>query len=114
MRLAGITSPGVAHRGLQKLVDLGLAEKDAYGRYFVKEKISVKGHVWLGKSLVPRFILLAFFFSGLLIAEIAVLAVRLSAEETIETSYLLLVAVTTISTLAFLLEGFQLRRKTKK
>ena len=114
MRMANITSPGVAHRGLQKLVDLGLAEKDAYSRYFVKEKINVKGHVWLGKSLVPRLILLAFFFSGLLMVEIAVLILRLFGQESIEPSYTLLMTVTTISFVAFLFEGIQLRHKIKE
>jgi predicted transcriptional regulator len=57
MRIAKISSPGVAYRGLQKLVDLGLAEKDAYGRYEVTEKVGFKGYVWLIK---PWFLILFF------------------------------------------------------
>lgn len=114
MRVANLSSPGVAHRGLQKLVDMGLADKDAYGRYEAKEKISVKGYVWLGKNLVSHFILLACFFLGLFAAEMVVLAVRLSAEEAIETSYALLTGVTAFSAAAFLLEGVQLKRKRKE
>jgi hypothetical protein len=114
MRLTDLSSPGVAHRGLQKLLELGLAEKDAYGRYFITEKIDVKGHVWLGKTLFPRFIILAFFFTGLLIVEAVVLAIRLSTQEAIDTSYVLLMAVTTFSLIAFAVEGLQLKRGVKE
>jgi hypothetical protein len=86
MRATDLSSPAVAHRILQKLVDLGLADKDAYGRYRAIEKVGFKGHVWLGKSLFPRFILYGFFLVGLLIIEISVLGARLANSEFIETS----------------------------
>ena len=35
MHAVDLSSPAVAHRGLQKLVDLWLADKDAFGRYSV-------------------------------------------------------------------------------
>jgi ABC-type cobalamin transport system permease subunit len=114
MRIVRISSPGVAHRGLQKLVDLGLADKDSYGRYEGKEKVGFKGYVWLGKNLVSHFVLITCFFFGLLIAEIVVLSVRLSSMETIETSFMLLIGVTAFSLIAFLVEGVNLRRKTRK
>ena len=76
MHAVELSSPAVAHRGLQRLVDLALAEKDAYGRYSVKEKIGFKGYVWLGKSLVPRFIIYGVFFVGLLLPEATVLVIR--------------------------------------
>lgn len=114
MRMTKISSPGVAHRSLQKLVDLGLANKDAYGRYEVKEKVGFKGYVWLGKNLIPRLILLACFFFGLLVSEVVVLSVRLSVMETIETSFILLIAVTALSAVAFLLEGTLARHKMQK
>ena len=110
MHAVELSSPAVAHRGLQKLVDLGLADKDSYGRYSVKEKIGFKGYVWLGKSLVPRFILYGVFFVGLLVPEIAVLAVRLVALESIE-PYVVLTAVTSFSAASFLIEGLRLRKK---
>jgi hypothetical protein len=113
MRATDLSSPAVAHRILQKLVDLGLADKDAYGRYRAIEKVGFKGHVWLGKSLFPRFILYGFFLVGLLIIEISVLGARLANSEFIETSYLLLVAVTVFSALTFIIEGLQARNKTK-
>jgi len=40
-----LSSPAVAHRGSQRLVDLALVDKDAYGRYTVKEKIGFKGYI---------------------------------------------------------------------
>ena len=38
MREAKLTSPSVAYRNLQKLIDMNLAYKDNYGNYGVKEK----------------------------------------------------------------------------
>ena len=38
MRGANLSSPSVAYRNLQKLMDLGLVVKDEYGNYVVKEK----------------------------------------------------------------------------
>ena len=37
MRGAKLTSPSVAYRNLQKLIDLNLVEKDNYGNYLVKK-----------------------------------------------------------------------------
>ena len=105
-----LSSPAVSHRGLQKLVDLGLAEKDAYGRYTVKEKIGFKGYVWFGRSLIPRFILYGVFFVGLVIPEIAALYFRWVAQEPIE-PYILLTAITLFSAVSFLVEGLGLRKK---
>ena len=49
MRGANLSSPSVAYRNLQKLVDLGLVVKDDFGNYVVKEKVGMKGYVWVGK-----------------------------------------------------------------
>jgi hypothetical protein len=114
MRATELSSPAVAHRLLQKLVDLGLADKDAYGRYRAIEKVGFKGYVWLGRSLVPRFTLYGFFLAGLLITELLVLGLRLTNSELIEPSYLLLVAVTAFSAVAFLVESLRLRNKIKE
>jgi hypothetical protein len=113
MRSNNLSSPAVAHRILQKLADLGLADKDAYGRYRAIEKVGFKGRVWLGKSLFPRFILYGFFLVGLLIIELGVLGARMANSELIEPSFLLLVAVTAFSSIAFVLEGLTLRNKAK-
>jgi hypothetical protein len=110
MRDVNLSSPAVAHRGLQKLEDLGLVHKDEYGRYAVKEKIGFKGYVWFGKNLVPRFIFYGLFFMGLLIPEIATLVIRMLAQESIE-PYIILTVVTIFSGLSFLVEGLRLRKK---
>ena len=114
MRRANLSSPAVSHRVLQKLRDLGLAEKDAYGRYSVKEKMGLKGYFWLGNNLVPRFILYGFFLAGLLLVEIVTLGIRLSNKELIETSYLLLLGVTGFSAVTFVTEGLRVRNKIKQ
>ena len=106
-----LSSPAVAHRGLQKLVDLGLAQKDEYGRYTIKEKISFKGYYWVGKNLVHRLFLFGCFFSGLLVPEIIVLYNRWTAQETLG-PYIFLTIITLLSSVIFLFEGWQLKRKT--
>jgi len=79
MRGVNLSSPGVAYRKLQKLLDLGLVVKDAYGNYCVKERVGFKGYVGIGKSLVPRFIVFGLVFIGVLIAEMVVLLPHLVA-----------------------------------
>src|SRR3990170_2579698 len=73
MRGASLSSPSVAYRNLQKLMDLGLVVKDEYGDYVVKEKTGLKGYVWVGKTLIPSFAVFGFIFVGVLIAEIVIL-----------------------------------------
>ena len=53
MREAKLTSPSVAYRNLQKLIDMKLVYKDNYGNYCVKEKIGIKGYFWIGKKTRP-------------------------------------------------------------
>jgi hypothetical protein len=110
MNALNLSSPAVAHRGLQKLVDLGIVEKDAYGQYSAKEKVSFKGYFWFGKNLIPKFILFGLFFGGLLVPEVAALIVRWSFQEPIE-PYVVMVVTTSFSAIAFLIEGFRLKRK---
>jgi DNA-binding IclR family transcriptional regulator len=69
-RGAELSSTSVAYRHLQKLEALGLIEKDSYGRYTLKEKASIKGHVWVGKNLVPRLMFYSLFFIGAFAAEV--------------------------------------------
>ncbi len=114
MRGTKIASPGVVHRHLQKLNDLGLVEKDVYGRYSAKEKIGFRGYVWFGKNLFPRFILYSFFFIGLLSILVVVLALRLWAGSPIEQSFSLLTAVTAASAVVFMVEGVLMRKRIPK
>jgi hypothetical protein len=114
MRLANLSSPSVAYWHLQKLEALGLIAKNEYGEYLVKEKVNISGHLWVGKTLVPRLIFYAFFFVGILIVEILAIAIPLIQSGQTPGLYLFyLVAPTAIATVLFLSEGMWLRRKTQ-
>ena len=113
MRGADLSSPSVAYRNLQKLMDLGLVVKDEYGNYVAKEKMGMKGYVWVGKTLVPRFAVFGFIFVGVLIGEVAILLPHLLAGAAVEGSFWLLTIVTVISALIFLAEGLRFRKKAK-
>jgi hypothetical protein len=113
MRGASLSSPSVAYRNLQKLMDLGLVMKDEYGNYGAKEKVGLKGQVWLGKTLVPRFMIFGFIFIGILIAEVAILFPHLLVGASVEGSFWLLTIVTVVSAVIFLIEGLRFRKKTK-
>ena len=113
MRGADLTSPSVAYRNLQKLMDLGLVLKDEYGNYVVKEKVGLKGHVWLGKTIVPRFIVFGLVFLGFLIAEVAILIPHLLLSASVEGSFWLLTAITIVAAAIFLIEGSRFRKQSK-
>ena len=114
MRGAGLSSPSVAYRQLQKLENLGLVEKNQYGDYVVREKAGVTGHVWIGRNLVPRLMFYSFFFVGVLIAEVIIVAGQLfflNQEVSIGVWYA--IAVTTVSLILFLAEGILLLKRNK-
>ena len=113
MRGASLSSPSVAYRNLQKLVDLGLVVKDSYGNYVVKEKVSMKGYVWVGKTLIPSFAVFGFIFIGVLIGEIAVLVPHLFVGAGIEGSFWLLIVVTVVVAAIFLALTLRFRNRTK-
>jgi hypothetical protein len=113
MRGANLSSPSVAYRNLQKLMDLGLIVKDEYGNYVVKEKIGMKGYVWIGKTLMPSFAIFGFVFIGILIAEIAILIPHLLVESPIEESFWLLTVVTVVSAAIFVAEALRFRKRPR-
>ena len=113
MRGANLTSPSVAYRNLQKLMDLGLVLKDEYGNYVVKEKVGLKGHVWLGKTIVPRFVVFGLVFLGVLIAEVAILVPHLLLEASVEGSFRLLTVITIVAAAIFLIEGSRFKKYSK-
>lgn len=113
MRGANLSSPSVAYRNLQKLIDLGLVVKDTYGNYVVKEKLGMKGYVWFGKNLIPSFAIFGFIFVGVLIAEIAVLIPHLIVGAPVEESFWFLTIITVVSAVIFLFEALRFRKKPK-
>jgi hypothetical protein len=115
MRATGLTSPSIAHWHLQKLEGLGLLAKNEYGAYTVKEKVNVSGHLWVGRTLVPRLIFYSFFFMGILIMELGLIAYPLFVQGQPFNMYLFyLVSPTAIAAVLFLAEGIWLTKKTKK
>ncbi len=114
MRGANLSSPSVAYRNLQKLMDLGLVVKDEYNNYVVKEKVAKKGYVWVGKTLLPSFVILGFIFVGILIGELAVLIPHLVRGAPIQESFWFWILTTTVAALLFFVEAVRYRMKTKK
>jgi hypothetical protein len=110
MRDLTLSSPSVAYRHLQKLENLGLIEKDSYGQYVVREKINIKGYLWVGRNLVPRLIFYSFFFAGIFIAEIFIIVVQLSAAQTPAFDFLFFTITTAVAMMIFLVEGTKLLR----
>lgn len=110
MRGANLTSPSVAYRNLQKLIDLNLVSKDDYSNYVVKEKVAIKGYLWIGTHLVPRYILFGLVFLVVLAIEIAILLLHLLADSSVEGSFWLLTVVTVVSAVVFLAEGLKWRK----
>ena len=113
MRGANLTSPSVAYRNLQKIIDLGLVLKDEHSNYVVKEKVGLKGHVWLGKTIVPRFVVFGLVFLGVLIAEVAILVPHLLLEASVEGSFWLLTVITIATAAIFLIEGSRFRKHSR-
>jgi len=113
MRGANLSSPSVAYRNLQKLIDLDLVLKDDYGNYIAKEKVGVKGQIWVGKTLVPRFVVFGLIFLGFVIAEVAVLIPHLLLQASVEGSFLLLTALTIVTAVIFLVEGIRFKRTSR-
>ena len=113
MRGANLSSPSVAYRNLQKLIDLGLVIKDEYGNYVVKEKTGMKGYVWIGKTLLPSFAIFGFIFIGVLITEFVMLLPHLLVGASVQEAFWLLMIVTLVAAATFLIQALRFQRKTK-
>ena len=108
-----MSSPSVAYRNLQKLVDLGLIIKDNYGNYVLKEKVGMKGYVWIGKALIPRYLVFGFIFIGVLIAEMVILLPHVLVGASVEGGFWLMIIFTVVTAVIFLTDGLRFRIKTK-
>jgi hypothetical protein len=117
MRGAGLSSPSVAYRQLQKLENLGLIGKNELGEYVALEKTGVAGHVWIGRTLVPRLLFYSFFFMGVLLAEIIIVVGQLFVyNQTVTLGVWYSILITAVSMILFLTEGifFNKKRKTSE
>ncbi len=111
-RGANISNTSVASRHLQKLEDMGLIEKNLYGDYILREKTSIKGHVWVGRNLVPRLMFYSLFFLGAFAAEITIILLSaLIKGFVVQISFYFLTGMTGVAMALFLLEGVALYRK---
>ena len=115
MRGVHLNSPSVAYRHLQKLEDAGLLVKNEYGEYFLKKKIRVNGYHWIGRNLLPNVMFYFYFFLGLFIAEIVVIAIHFTIETyEFKVFFLLGLSITGIAMVFFLREGISRIRKIGK
>ena len=114
MRGANLSSPSVAYRNLQKLVDNGLVAKDVYGNYMVRKKIGIRGYVWVGKNLLPSFAIFGFIFIAVLGLEIGILIPHLVAHASVQESFWFLTVVTIIAAAIFLIQAFRFRKTKPK
>jgi predicted transcriptional regulator len=108
MRTLNFTSPSVAYRHLQKLETMNLIEKNDFGNYVVKEKVSIRGFVWLGKRLVPNALVYASIFSVALLWELIVFVIHFSVEtDQFKIFFILLTIVTVTALILFAIEGLR-------
>ncbi len=67
-RILGFSSPSVAFHHIEKLLNMGLIEKDNYGRYYTVKKVDVdilQPFTKIGKFMLPRLSFYASFFTTL-------------------------------------------------
>ncbi|MFN3621969.1 MAG: hypothetical protein ACK4TI_03675 [Nitrososphaerales archaeon] len=72
-RILGFSSPSVAFHHIEKLLNMGLIEKDNYGRYYTVKKVDVailQPFTKVGKFMLPRLSFYAAFFTTLTIVYI--------------------------------------------
>lgn len=106
MKGVNLSSPSVAYRHLQKLEDLGYLKKNEYGEYTVKSKAHIRGHVWLGRRLLPKMWLYSMLFLAILVVELFVLIVHFSIETNeFKVFFLLLTLITGLALAVFTVEG---------
>ena len=67
--------------------------------------------MWLGKTIVPRFVVFGFIFVGVLIAELAILIPHLFLATSVEGSFWLLTIITVVAAAIFLFEGSRFKKK---
>jgi len=112
---AHLSSPSVAYRHLERLEDMGLLAKNAYGEYTVKRKAKVGGYVWLGKRMVPTMLAVSVVFLGIFILELVVLVLHYSVETfEFKIFFLLLMLITGFAMSVFIAEGLLQRNRLKR
>lgn len=80
-RTLGLSSPSVAYHHLDKLMRMGLIEKDEYGEYRLVRSVGVnvlQAFTQIGTLLVPRFTFYAVFFTTLLLGYVVIFHANLN------------------------------------
>ena len=114
MRGVNLTSPSVAYRHLQKLETMGLIVKNEFGNYVAKEKIAIRGYVWMGRRLVPNAIVYSLVFLVILFWELVVFVLHFSVETNqFKIFFFLLMAITISAIVLFIIEGLRSQRRTR-
>jgi hypothetical protein len=83
-RALSMSSPSVALYHLEKLRELGVAEKDSRGEYGLKEQVqvgSLKAFLKVGHLILPRYLFYAVFLSTAVIAYCIAAIVQTGAVE---------------------------------
>ena len=112
MKAANLSSPSVAYRHLQKLEDLGYLQKNEYGEYLLKKKMRFNGYRWIGRRLVPNSMFYFYFFFGLFILEIVVLAIHYAVETyEFKVFFALGLTITGIAMILFLIEALSSNKR---
>ncbi len=69
-RALGFSSPSVAAHHLDKLLDLGLVEKNLRGEYFLTREVKVGVLTFftrLGRFMIPRYLFYSMWFTTMLV-----------------------------------------------
>jgi hypothetical protein len=80
----------------------------------VKEKVAVRGYVWIGRNLVPNPLIYSLVFLGILITELVVLAIHFPVEtDEFKIFFLLLTLITVAALILFLIEALRMYRRIR-
>ena len=84
------------------------------GGQVIKEKVSVRGYVCVGRTLIPNSLVYSLVFLGILIVELVVLAIHYHVEtREFKIFFFLLTLITAAALVLFLIEGLRMRRKIR-
>ncbi len=93
------------HYNLRRLESLGIISKSS-GGYVVSKSIPIEGFLTIRRKLIPRLLLYSVFFLGVTLGVIiTLLTSEFSADK------VLTVVVSATASIAFLLEGMNIRKK---
>jgi len=96
------------HYHMKKLLSLGIVREDSYG-YRVSRVINIDGFIVFRQKLIPRLIVYAMFFIGLLIGEILLISI-----DGFNSDRLLMMIITIVSILIFILESINTKKSIMK